>query len=53
MGAITATEQETIERATAEPMQRQVEAWAAVNSGSRNLAGLASVAGHIADAFAA
>ena len=33
-------------------MLRQVEAWAAVNSGSRNLPGLARVAGIIGDAYA-
>ncbi|WP_310467336.1 hydrolase [Sphingomonas sp.] len=53
MGTLTATEQSAVEHAAAEPMLRQVEAWAAVNSGSRNLAGLATVAGLIADAFAA
>jgi glutamate carboxypeptidase len=52
MGALTTTEQDSVERATAEPMLDQVQAWAAVNSGSRNLAGLGTVAGLIADAFA-
>ncbi len=33
-------------------MLRQVEAWAAVNSGSRNLSGLARVATMVGDAFA-
>ena len=37
----------------AAPMLDQVEAWAAINSGSRNLDGLARVAGDLADAFAA
>ena len=41
MGSLTSTEQDCVERAAAEPMLDQVEAWAAVNSGSRNLAGLA------------
>ena len=53
MSGLSTTEQSAVERAQAEPMLDQVEAWAAVNSGSRNLAGLASVAGLIADAFAA
>ncbi|MEO5973429.1 MAG: hydrolase, partial [Sphingomicrobium sp.] len=53
MGALSAIEQAAVERAAAEPMLAQVEAWAAVNSGSRNLDGLATVAGLIADAFAA
>jgi glutamate carboxypeptidase len=35
------------------PMLDQVTAWAAVNSGSRNLAGLAMVADLLADAFSA
>ena len=53
MGALTTTEQDCVERAAAEPMLAQVEAWAAVNSGSRNLGGLEAVAGLIADGFAA
>ncbi|WP_309661524.1 hydrolase [Sphingomonas sp.] len=53
MRALSTTEQSAVDRAAAEPMLAQVEAWAAINSGSRNLAGLATVAGHIADAFAA
>ena len=50
MGELTPTEQETIERAASEPMLDQVLAWAAVNSGSRNLSGLEQVAGLIAEA---
>jgi len=53
MGAISTTEQAAVERASAEPMLAQVEAWSAVNSGSRNLDGLASIAGMLADKFAA
>jgi glutamate carboxypeptidase len=53
MGGLASTEQECVERAAAEPMLGQVEAWAAVNSGSRNLAGLATMAGLLADAFSA
>ena len=41
MGALTTSEASVIERAAAEPMLDQVLAWSAVNSGSRNLAGLA------------
>ena len=37
---------------TAEPMLAQVLDWSAVNSGSRNLAGLNQLAGLLADAFA-
>ena len=53
MSGVSTTEQDCVERAAAEPMLDQVEAWAAVNSGSRNLAGLQTVAGLIADAFGA
>jgi glutamate carboxypeptidase len=37
--------------ARSQPMLAQVETWAAINSGSRNLAGLADVAGKLLDAF--
>jgi glutamate carboxypeptidase len=53
MGALSSAEQDIVERAAAEPMLGRVEAWARVNSGSHNLAGLAEVASLIADAFAA
>ena len=53
MGGLASTEQNCVERAAAEPMLEQVEAWAAVNSGSRNLAGLQAMAGLLADAFSA
>ncbi|MEO7365645.1 MAG: M20/M25/M40 family metallo-hydrolase, partial [Sphingomicrobium sp.] len=52
MGELSSIEQAAVERTAAEPMLDQVQAWAALNSGSRNLAGLATIAGHIADAFA-
>ena len=52
MGALSKTEQEAVERAAAEPMLAQVEAWAAVNSGTANLDGLKAIAGLLADAFA-
>jgi glutamate carboxypeptidase len=42
-----------LEAAADAPMLGQVERWAAVNSGSRNLPGLADMAGLLADAFAA
>ena len=44
MGGLSNTEQETVERAAAEPMREQVLAWSALNSGSRNLDGLADMA---------
>ena len=53
MGALSSTEQEVVERASAEPMLDQVLGWAAVNSGSRNLDGLGMIAGLLGDAFAA
>jgi glutamate carboxypeptidase len=42
----------TLERAADTPMLAAVEAWAAVNSGTGNLAGLKTIAGMLADAFA-
>ena len=52
MGEMSSTEQEAVDRAAAEPMLDQVLAWAAVNSGSRNLAGLEQMANLLTDAFA-
>ena len=51
MGRPSNEEAECIERASAEPMLDQVLTWTAVNSGSRNLDGLAAMAGLLADAF--
>lgn len=42
-----------LDRAADAPMLAQVQSWAAVNSGSRNLHGLGVIAGLLADAFAA
>ncbi len=53
MGALSPTESELVERASAEPMLDQVLAWSSVNSGSRNLAGLERMADLLADAFSA
>jgi glutamate carboxypeptidase len=53
MGQLSSIEREAVERAAAEPMLDQVLAWAAINSGSRNLAGLERMAELLADAFAA
>jgi glutamate carboxypeptidase len=50
---MSSAEREIVDRSKAEPMLAQVEAWAAVNSGSRNLDGLQRMAGLLADAFAA
>jgi glutamate carboxypeptidase len=50
--ALNPIEQAACERAAAAPMLARVERWAAVNSGSRNLDGLRTMAGLLADAFA-
>ena len=52
MNGLSPAEQAALERVADEPMLRQVQDWAAVNSGSANLAGLARMAGLLADAFA-
>src|SRR5688572_2274935 len=52
MPGLTIIEEEAIARAADAPMLDQVLAWAAVNSGSRNLDGLERMAGLLADAFA-
>ena len=53
MGGLSATEKAIVERAAAEPMLDQVQAWSAINSGSRNLSGLERIAAVLADAFSA
>src|SRR5438045_5073805 len=53
MGELSSTEQQSVDRAAAEPMLDQVLAWAVVNSGSRNLGGLERMADLLTDAFAA
>src|SRR5205809_62842 len=53
MAGLSSTERAAIERCGDAPMLDQVTAWAAVNSGSRNLAGLTDVAGLLTDAFGA
>lgn len=52
MTALTASEMATLERAADAPMLAAVEAWAAVNSGTGNLAGLKTIAAMLANAFA-
>jgi glutamate carboxypeptidase len=47
-----ACEHALTEHAAAAPMLAQVERWAAINSGTGNLTGLAQVAGALADRFA-
>jgi glutamate carboxypeptidase len=53
MTTLTAPESATLDVAADAPMLAQVERWAAVNSGTGNLAGLKTVAGMLADSFAA
>ncbi len=49
---LSAEDHAALEQAAGAPMLAQVEAWAAINSGTTNLAGLAMVAGQLADAAA-
>ncbi|HEX8192819.1 MAG TPA: hydrolase [Allosphingosinicella sp.] len=51
MRGLNHIEAQATERAAAEPMLDQVRAWSAINSGSRNLAGLSRMATTYADAF--
>lgn len=52
MGELTSQERACVEAASAAPMLAQVENWSAVNSGSRNLDGLAVLGARLAGAFA-
>src|SRR6476620_7508489 len=52
MAELSSDERAVVERAGAEPMLDQLLGWAAVNSGSRNLAGLERMADLLVDAFA-
>jgi glutamate carboxypeptidase len=51
MQGVTSEERAVLEAAAAAPMLDQVSAWAKVNSGSRNLDGLRSMANLLADAY--
>ena len=53
MAELSSGERAVVERAEAEAMLDQVLGWAALNSGSRNLAGLERMADVLIDAFAA
>jgi glutamate carboxypeptidase len=53
MSQLSSVERAVVERAGAEPMLDQLLAWAAINSGSRNLGGLERMADVLVDAFAA
>ncbi|HEY0149651.1 MAG TPA: hydrolase [Allosphingosinicella sp.] len=50
---VTREEQPVLEAAADARLLERVEAWAKINSGSRNLAGLAQMAGLLADEFSA
>ena len=52
MALLSSSERAVVERAGGEPMLDQVLAWAAINSGSGNLAGLERMADLLVDAFA-
>jgi glutamate carboxypeptidase len=51
--SLNSIESAAIERTSDAPTLARTEAWVAVNSGTRNLAGLADVAGLLADGFSA
>lgn len=53
MTSLSFADHAALDTAAAAPMLVQVERWAAVNSGTGNLAGLKTVAGMLADSFAA
>lgn len=53
MTSLSSADQSVLDHAAAAPMLAQVERWAAVNSGTGNLPGLKTVAGMLADGFAA
>lgn len=51
MTGLSAIEQAAVEQVQDAPMLARTEAWAAINSGTRNLSGLARMADALADAF--
>jgi len=53
MAELSSVERAVVERAGAEHMLDQVLGWAAINSGSRNLAGLERMADALVEAFSA
>lgn len=52
MQNLASTDRAALDRITHDPMLAQVQQWAAINSGSGNLAGLKATADLLADAFA-
>jgi glutamate carboxypeptidase len=53
MGELSSIEAAAVERARAAPMLEQVQGWSAINTGSRNLAGLTTLADLLAGELAA
>lgn len=53
MTSVSTAERKALEQCADEPMLQQVLDWAAINSGSGNLAGLVGMADRLADAFSA
>lgn len=53
MSKLSNAEVAAIDIAKAQPMRDQVLAWSAINSGTRNLAGVAAMAAELGDAFSA
>jgi glutamate carboxypeptidase len=53
MNALSILERDAVERARSAPMLDLTQAWAAINSGTRNLAGLATMAEMLATGFSA
>ena len=51
MQTVTASERQVLDTIEQQKMLAQVQAWAAINSGSANLEGLAAIARMLADAF--
>ncbi|MDT8757997.1 hydrolase [Sphingomonas psychrotolerans] len=51
MGGLSSIEQAAIEQVADAPILARTEAWTAINSGTRNLAGLTRIADALADAF--
>src|SRR3569623_2536455 len=52
MTMLSPIEQAAVAHVGAAPLLAQVQEWAAINSGTRNLAGVATVGARLADAFA-
>lgn len=51
MNGLSSIEQAAVEHVASAPMLARTQAWVAINSGTRNLAGLAQVAQELANAF--